>query len=139
MVQPPTELDTHHIYALVSCNDLPLVLILLAVDHKIDHKYPKSLSIPIFNTAYNGVYIPRATVICALNPAEVESTEIINISCMKTERSQDDMRNSSTELPTIPPESSFQPEYNELKKQSLILQDTHVLQCQRSSRKYPYL
>ena len=33
----------------------------------------------------------------------------------KMERSWDGMRNSSTELPTIPLESSFQPEHNESK------------------------
>ena len=34
-------------------------------------------------------------------------------------------RNSPTEIPTITPESSFQLEHNNSKRQSVILQDAH--------------
>ena len=54
-IQTPTELDTQHIYTLDTSDDLPLGLIPLAVDHKINHIYPKLLSIPILNTAYDRV------------------------------------------------------------------------------------
>ena len=63
MVQTPTELDMQHIYTLDVGNNLPLGIIPLAVDHKIDQKYPKSLNIPILNTTYDRVHIPRATVV----------------------------------------------------------------------------
>ena len=63
-----------------------------------------------------------------LNPVEIESIEDSYISWTKTEKSQDSMKNSSTPLPTIPTESNFQPEHHELKKQSIILQDTQVPQ-----------
>ena len=99
MIQTPTDLNTQCIYALNTS---------LAVYHKINHKYPKSLSIPILNTTYNRVCIPRATVFSTLNPIEIESTEVSNISWTKKERSQDYIRNSPTELPTIPTGSSFQ-------------------------------
>ena len=49
----PTVLDTQNIYSLDASNGLPLGLIPVPVDHKIGHKYPKLLSIPILNTAYN--------------------------------------------------------------------------------------
>ena len=52
MVQAPTELDTQHIYTLNTSDDNTLDLIPLAADHKINHKYPKLLNIPILNTAY---------------------------------------------------------------------------------------
>ena len=55
MVQTQTELDTQHIYTPDSSPDLPLGLVSLAFDHKIDHKYSKLLSIPILNTAYDRV------------------------------------------------------------------------------------
>ena len=80
---------------------------LLSIDHKINHKYPTSLSIPILNTTYNRISIPRAAVFSMLSPIEIESTEVSNISWTKTEKSQDDIRNSPKELPTIPPESGF--------------------------------
>ena len=73
-VQIPTGLNTQHIYALYASDDLPLDLIPLAVDDKINHKYPKSLSIPVFNTTYDRVDIPRETVIGRLNPIEIENT-----------------------------------------------------------------
>ena len=98
------------------------------VDHKIDHKYPKLLSIPRLNTTYDRVWIPTATVIGTLDPVEIESTKVSNISWTKTGTSQDDMRNSPTELPTIPPESRFQLEHNESNRQSIILQDVQVPQ-----------
>ena len=79
MVKAPTELDTQHIYTLITSDDLPLGLILLADDHKIDHKYSKSLCIPILNTAYHKVHISRTTGIGALHPVEVESNEVSNI------------------------------------------------------------
>ena len=46
-VQTPTELNTKHIYQLNASEDLPSGIIPLAVDHRIDHKYPKLLNIPL--------------------------------------------------------------------------------------------
>ena len=43
MVQAPTEFDKQHIYTINSSDDLPLGLIPLAINHEIDHKYPKSM------------------------------------------------------------------------------------------------
>ena len=119
----------HNTFTCLTLDDLPLGLIPLAVDHKINHKYQRLLSIPTLNTACDRVNIPKATVISTLNPVETESTEISNISLTKTERSENDMRKSSTELPAMPPESSFQPVHNESMRQLIILQDTHVLQA----------
>ena len=52
----------------------------------------------------------------------------IHISWTKTEKSQDDIRNSPTDLPTIPPELSLQPEYNTSKSHLAICWDKQVLQ-----------
>ena len=62
-VQAPTELNTNHIYQLDTKDDLLSGIIPLAVDHKIDHKYPKSLKMPLLNTYYETIYIPRKTLI----------------------------------------------------------------------------
>ena len=51
-VQAPTELNTKHIYKLNPADD-PSGIISLAVDHKIDHKYPKLLKILFLNTEHN--------------------------------------------------------------------------------------
>ena len=80
--------DTQDIHTLNTSNDLHLGLNPLVVDHKIDHKYPKPLCIPILNTAYNKDQIPRATVISTLDAVEVESSEVSNISWTTTEQSQ---------------------------------------------------
>ena len=98
------------------------------VDHKINHKYPKSLSIPILNTTHDRVHIPTVTVIGTLHPVETESNEISNISCTTTEKLQDSMRNSSTKFLIIPPESSFQPEHHKSNKEFTILQNVQVLE-----------
>ena len=45
-VQVPTELNTKHLYQMGVTDDLPSGIIPLAVDHKINHKYPKLLKIP---------------------------------------------------------------------------------------------
>ena len=108
MVQTPTELDTQCIYALDTSDDLPLALLPLVVDHKINHKYPKLLCKPILITSYDRAHVPRATGFSVLNVIEIESTKVSNISWTKTRTSQHDMRSNPTELPTIPPETSFQ-------------------------------
>ena len=54
-VQAPMELNPRHSYELSSSDDLSLGLIPLAVDHRINHKCPKSLNIPILSMAYNKV------------------------------------------------------------------------------------
>ena len=100
MVKTTTELDTQHIYTLDVSDDLPLGLIPLVVDHKIDHKYPKSASILILSTKYYRIYIPSAAVTGMLNLVEIESNEVRYISWTKTEKPQDIIRNSSTELQT---------------------------------------
>ena len=83
MVWAPTELDMQQIYTLNTTDDLPLGLIPSMTDHKIDHKYPKYLSVPILNTTY---CIPRATVIDILYPFEIESTQVSSISWTTVEK-----------------------------------------------------
>ena len=110
MFQTPNELDEQHIYVLDASDDLPLGLIPLAVDHKNDPKYPKLLSIPVMNTTY-----------------EIESTKVSKTSWNKSEESHDSMKNSSTELPTIPSDqASNQGTMNQ--KGVIILQETQVPQ-----------
>ena len=87
-IQTPTEFNPQHIYALDTSNDLPLGLLPLAVDHKISHKYLKSLSNPIPKTACDRVHVPRAILFSTLNPIEIKSTEVSNISWTKTGNSQ---------------------------------------------------
>ena len=58
-----------------------------------------------------------------LNQIEIERNEVMNISWTNTEKSQDNLRNSPKELPSMPPESSFQTEHNNLKRRLVILQD----------------
>ena len=115
-VQAPTELDTKHLYSGI----MPL-----AVDHKIDHKYPKLLKIPLPNTEQNTVCIPRKPIIGSLQPIDVEDFEVSNISW--TTDGTADTTNSPKELTCMPPESSFQPDYSNT-KHSVVLQDAYIPQ-----------
>ena len=81
-VQALTELNTQHM------DDLLPGLIPLAVDHRIHHKYPKLLSIPILNTAYDAVYITRTTMIGTLYPIENEAIEVNDVSRTKTRKNK---------------------------------------------------
>ena len=54
--------------------------------------------------SYDTICIPRASVFGTLNPIEIESTEVSNMSWTKKEKTQDDIRNSPTKLPLIPQE-----------------------------------
>ena len=80
--------------------------------HKIDDKYSQLLRIPLLNTEYNAVYIPRKTIIGKLQPLYVADFKVSN---------------KPTELPYIPPESSFQPEHRNT-KHSIVLEDAHILE-----------
>ena len=84
-VQIPVELKTQHIYQLNAGDYLLLCLIPLAVDHRIHHKYPKMLSIPILITAYDAVHITRTTMIGILHPIEIEDIEVSDILSTKSE------------------------------------------------------
>ena len=122
-VQAPTELNTQHIYALDYSEDLPLSLIPLVVDHKIHHKYPKLPSIPILNTAYDRVHVPRATVFGALDPIEIESTEISSISL--TKMTSEIVQQTSQAYHQIQASNLT---CNNSNKQSILLQDAQVSQ-----------
>ena len=75
-------MDHQVIYALSVSFDLPLDIIPLAADIKINlkHKCPKSLIIPNLNTTYDGICVPKVTVFGTLNPIEIESSEICSLS-----------------------------------------------------------
>ena len=97
----------------------------LAVDHKIDHRYPKLLKISLLNTENNTVQIPWKPIIGNLQSIEVEDFEISNISW--TTEGTADTTNIPTELPSMLPESSVQPEHNNA-KHSIVLLDAKIPQ-----------
>ena len=94
------------------------------MDHKIDDKYPKLLKIPLLNMEHNTVHILRKAI-GNLQPIEVEDFEVSNIPW--TTDGTADATNSPTELPSMLPESSLQPEHNS-KKHSVVLQDAQIPQ-----------
>ena len=112
-VQSPTELNLKYLYQLDTADDLPSGIIPLVVHHKIGHKYPKILKIPLLNTEHDTVHIPRKTIIGNLQPIEIEDFEVSNI--LWTTDGTVDTTNSPTELPSMPPESHFQSEHNSTK------------------------
>ena len=123
-IQAATELKTKHLYQLDTVDDLPLGIIPLAMNHKID-KYPKLMKVPLLNTEQDTVHIPRKTVIGSLQPIEVEDFEVSNISW--TTYGTADTTNILTELPSLPPESSIQSQCN-ITKHSVVLHDAQILQ-----------
>ena len=94
------------------------------MDHKIDHKYPKLLNIPLLNTEHDTILSQEKYIIEKLQPIELEDIEVSNISWTKDDT---DTTNSPAELPCMPPESSFQPGHNNT-KQSVGLQDAQIPQ-----------
>ena len=54
-VQAPMDLNTRHLYQLNATDNLPPGIIPMAVDLKIDHKYPKLLCITLLSMEYNTV------------------------------------------------------------------------------------
>ena len=66
-------LNTRHLYQLDAADNLPADTIPLAVEHKIDHNYPKLLWIPLLNMEHNSAKIPRKTVIGKLQPIDLTS------------------------------------------------------------------
>ena len=96
----------------------------MAVDHKIDHTYPKLLKIPLHNTEYDTIHITRKSVIGRLQPIEIEDIKVSNILWTKDDT---DTTNSPAELPSVLPESGFHLEsYNT--KQSIVIQDAQIPQ-----------
>ena len=83
-VQTPTEVKPKY-YKPSTSDDLPSDLIPLAVSHKINHKYPKLLNIPILNMTDSRIYILKSTIFRMLKPVEIENLEISEISWIKIE------------------------------------------------------
>ena len=77
-VQASIELKPHYIYKLTTSHDLPSELIPLAVYHKINHKYPNLLNIPILNMAHSKVYIPKLTIFWTLKPVKMTMWKFLN-------------------------------------------------------------
>ena len=66
------EYFNHHQEALMTyCQTL--------VDHRIDHKCPKLLNIPLLNTKYDAAHVPSKTILGRLQPREIENIEISNV------------------------------------------------------------
>ena len=61
-------------------DDFPPSIIPLALDHEIDHRYPKLLKIPLLNAEHNTVHIPRKIIIDTLQPIDVADLKISKIS-----------------------------------------------------------
>ena len=111
-VQAPIELNTKHSYQLNGNDDLSSDIIPLEVNHRINHKYPKLLNIPLLTTEYDKVHIPRKATIGNLQPLETENKEINNI--FWTEGNPKTAI-SLLELLSMPSESGFHPEQKGLK------------------------
>ena len=124
-VQAPAVLNTKPLYQLDFIGDQPSGIIPLAVHHKIDHKYPKLMMIPLLHTENNTVNIPRKNVIGNLQPIAVEDFEVSSF--LWTTDDTADTANCPMQLQCMLPESSFQPEQNNM-KHSIVLQDAHIPQ-----------
>ena len=79
-LKAPTELNARYLYQLDAADNLPPSIIPLAVDQKIDHKYPKLLRIPLLTMEHNILQIPRKTTIGILQPIDVTDYKVNNIS-----------------------------------------------------------
>ena len=82
-VQASTELKSQPIYELNTNHNLPDGLIPLLVDLKVNHKL---LNIPVLNTSYNRVYIPRSIVFRTLKPLDTENAKVNEISWTKFQK-----------------------------------------------------
>ena len=122
-MQAPTEC-TEHLYQLDATDELLSGILPLAVNHKIDYKYPKLLKIPLLNTEHNTVHILIKTVIGTLQPVN-KDFEVSNISC--TTDGTADTTSSSIELSFMLPKSSFQLEHSNT-KHPIVLHDAQILQ-----------
>ena len=100
------------LYQLDTTDDLPSGIMPLAVGHKMDHKYPKLLKIPMLNMEHDTIHILR-TIIGNLQPIEIEDFEVSNNSW--TTDGTADTTNSPAGLPSLLHKSSFQPEHNKTK------------------------
>ena len=81
--------------------------------------------ISLLNTELNTIHIPRKTFIGKLQPMEIENFEISNIWC--TTCGTSNAPSSLMKSPSMPPESSFQPEGNNA-RHAIVLQDAQIPQ-----------
>ena len=123
-VQTPTKLNTKYLYQLNATDYLLPDIIPLAVGHKIDHKYPTLLKIPLFNTEHVTIHVSRKTIIGKLQPIEIEDIEVSSISCTKDDTNT---AHNPVKLQSMIPVSGFQPEHNNT-KHGIVLLDAKIPQ-----------
>ena len=79
----------------------------------VDHKYPSLLKIPLPNTEYNTIHVPRKAIIGKLQPIEIEDIEVSDVLWTKDDTNTS---NSPVKLPSMLPYSCFKPEHNNIKQ-----------------------
>ena len=121
-VKAPTKLNPRHLYQMDATNNLPPGIIPLAVDHKIDHKYPKLMHITLLNMEHNTVQIQRKTVTGKLQPIDVTDSKANSISRTTDGTTTTD---KPAELQWIPPKSTFQSEHN-INKHSIVFENGNI-------------
>ena len=99
-VPTSTEMNAKHIYQLNSSDDLLPGIILLAADHRIHHRYPKLLNMPLLNTKHDTVHVPRKSTLGTLYPIDSENIEVNNVLWTKE---NSNAANSPAELPSMLP------------------------------------
>ena len=77
-VKLPVVLSDKKIHHLVSSDSVPEGLIPLDISHRVNHKYPKNLLIPVLNTTMEKVSMRKYSIL-GLNPLSIDNCEINEI------------------------------------------------------------
>ena len=119
-------LDKKKLHHLVSSDDLPERLILLDVSHRVSHKHPKNLIIPVLNSKMEKVSMTKSSILGQVKPLNINNCKINETLWSKLNSYTKTFNNSM--LSSTPHESEFQPNPSERHQQPILQDDINVPQ-----------
>ena len=137
LVKSPPHLNHDSLHEIKFNRQLPSGKIPLDITHKLNHKHPRELLIPLVNISHEKVKIPKNTILGYINSI-IDVDIIQEISWQKIWDTEEKTVNNTAQdpqvhklLPTFPENSNFQTLASDSTKPAVMLQDAEILQAAR--------
>ena len=138
-VKSQPQLNHDSIHGIQFNRQLPSGIVPLDITHKLNHKHPRKLLIPLLNISHNEVKIPKNTILGSISSITDVDTiqEVLWQKIQDTEKKA--VRNTAQDpqihklLPVFPENSNFQMHANDSSKPVVMLQGAEIPQAARDN------
>ena len=135
-VKSPPHLNNDSLHKIQFDRQLPSGVIPLDTTHKLNHKYPRELLIPLLHISHKEVKIPKNTILGSVN--SITDTDTIQVLWQKIQNTEEKaVKNTAQDpqvhklLPIFLENSNFLIHAHDISKPAVMLQDTEIPQAAR--------